>query len=87
MAQKCRAMLRLGYPWRCVECFEGIFFAGDFPTVKLNTADDLGPCSRCGCDLNAGGAWIFLWEHDGESSPLTALYVTGDGARGGCSTP
>ena len=68
----------LGFPWRCGECFEGFCNTGDFPTVKLTTAAaDLGPCSRCGCDLSDGGAWMNLWAHEGEGKTVlpTALYV------------
>ena len=65
----------LGYLWRCEECFEGILFSFNFPTVKLTTADDLGPCARCGCDLNAGGAWMNLSQASEEDEPDTFMHV------------
>ena len=67
----------LGYLWRCEDCFEGIFYSHDFPTVKLTSADDLGPCARCGWDLNAGGAWMNLSQGSEEGELGTALHVVG----------
>ena len=78
----------LAYLWRCEGCFEGASYSFDFPTVKLTTADDLGPCARCGCDLNKdGGAWMYLWETEDKREPPTALHVVITGVVVGYPDP